>query len=135
MKVVVEEWAIKPTRAHPTDAGLDLYSPVDLWLHPGEHKTIDTGVHVEIPAGYVGMITSKSGLMSQGITSRGTIDQGFTGRIRAVLYNSGQDGIKIRRGYKITQLVIVPCIMPELEFVDELEETDRGANGFGSTGL
>ena len=135
MKIQLEKDAIMPTRAHDTDAGLDLYSPVDLWLHPGEHKMIDTGVHVEIPKGYVGMITSKSGLMSQGITSRGTIDCGFTGSIKAVLYNHGAEGFKIRRGYKITQLVIIPCITPEIEVVDTLEDTDRGSGGFGSTGL
>lgn len=134
MKIKLDSGAYMPTRGHSTDAGLDLYSPIDMWLHPGEHKMIDTGVHVEIPEGYVGMITSKSGLMSQGITSRGTIDYGYTGSIKAVLFNSAQEGFKIRKGYKITQLVIVPCIMPQLEVVDELEETERGGNGFGSTG-
>lgn len=134
MKIKLEEYAIMPTRSHPTDAGMDLYSPINLWLHPGEHKTIDTGVHVQIPQGYVGLITSKSGLMLNGITSRGTIDCGYTGSIRAVLYNNGTEGYKIRRGHKITQMVIVPCIMPEIEVVYELEETDRGEGGFGSTG-
>ena len=134
MKIKLDPGAYMPTRGHMTDAGLDLYSPVDLWLHPGEHKMIDTGVHIEIPEGYVGMITSKSGLMSQGITSRGTIDRGYTGSIKAVLYNHGQEGFKIRKGYKITQLVIVPCITPKLEVVNELDETARGDGGFGSTG-
>ena len=134
MKIKLDPGAYMPTRGHMTDAGLDLYSPVDLWLHPGEHKMIDTGVHIEIPEGYVGMITSKSGLMSQGITSRGTIDRGYTGSIKAVLYNHGQEGFKIRKGYKITQLVIVPCITPKLEVVNELDETERGDGGFGSTG-
>lgn len=134
MKIKLDPGAYMPTRAHNTDAGLDLFSPVDLWLHPGEHRMIDTGVHVEIPDGYVGMITSKSGLMSQGITSRGTIDCGYTGSIKAVLFNSGSDGFKIRKGYKITQLVIVPCIKPELEIVDHLDDTERGESGFGSTG-
>ena len=134
MNITLDPGAIMPTRSHSTDAGLDLYSPIDLWLHPGEHKMIDTGIHVQIPDGYVGLITSKSGLMSQGITSRGTIDCGFTGSIKAVLYNSGAEGVKIRRGYKITQLVIVPCITPELEVVEALEETERGNGGFGSTG-
>ena len=134
MKILLDPDAYMPTRAHKTDAGLDLYSTVDMWLHPGEHKMIDTGVHVEIPDGYVGLITSKSGLMSQGITSRGTIDSSYRGSIKAVLFNSGAEGVKIRRGYKITQLVIVPCITPELEVVEALEETERGAGGFGSTG-
>lgn len=134
MKVKIDEGAIKPTRGHEDDAGLDLYSPVDMWLYAGHHEVIDTGVHVQIPAGYVGLITSKSGLMAKGITSRGTIDSGYTGSIRAVLYNHGDESYMIRRGDKITQLVILPIVIPELEFVEALEETQRGDAGFGSTG-
>lgn len=134
MRIKLEDYAILPTRGHPNDAGLDLYSPIDMWLHPGEHKMIDTGVHVEIPDGHVGLITSKSGLMSQGITSRGTIDSTYRGSIKAVMYNHGPEGFKIRKGYKITQLVILPIVVPTIEVVNELSETDRGENGFGSTG-
>ena len=134
MKIKLDPNSYMPLRAHPTDAGLDLRSPVSVWLHPGEHKAIDTGVHVSIPEGYVGLITSKSGLMAKGITSRGTIDSGYVGSIRAVLYNHGTEGYQIKEGDKITQLVIIPCITPELELVDDLEETDRGESGFGSTG-
>jgi dUTP pyrophosphatase len=72
--------------------------------------------------------------MSKGITSRGTIDSGFTGDIRAVLFNHSWWFKRIRKGQKITQLVIMPIITPPLELVDNLEETDRGDNGFGSTG-
>ena len=135
MRIQLEDGAYMPERAHPDDAGLDLRSPAEMWLHPGEHVAIDTGVHVMIPAGYVGLITSKSGLMSRGITSRGTIDSGYTGSIRAVLYNHGTEGLLIRRGDKITQLVIVPCLTPELDVVEALPETERGAGGFGSTGI
>lgn len=134
MRIKLENYAMLPTRGHPSDAGLDLYSPVDVWLHPGEHTMIDTGVHVEIPDGYVGLITSKSGLMAHGITSRGTIDSTYRGTIKAILYNHGREGCIIRKGYKITQLVILPIVIPEIEVVDELSETDRGENGFGSTG-
>lgn len=134
MKVVLDDGAYLPTRAHPSDAGLDLLSPVTCWLHPGHHIMIDTGVHVEIPDGHVGLITSKSGLMSKGITSRGTIDSSFRGSIKAVLYNHGSEGYLIHEGDKITQLVIMPIIIPELELVDELSETDRNEAGFGSTG-
>lgn len=134
MKVKLDDFAIMPTRAHADDAGLDLYSPKSLWLHPGQHEVIDTGVHVEIPAGYVGLITSKSGLMAKGITSRGTIDTGFVGSIKAVLYNHGSEGYQIKAGDKITQLVVLPIITPELEIVDTLDDTDRGEQGFGSTG-
>lgn len=134
LKIKLDEFAYIPTRAHADDAGLDLYSPVDRWVYSGSIAKIDTGVHVSIPKGYVGLITSKSGLMAKGITSRGTIDSGYTGPITAVLYNDGPESFRICKGAKITQLVIVPCITPEIEIVDELEETERGSKGFGSTG-
>ena len=94
----------------------------------------DTGVHVEIPKGYVGLITSKSGLMAKGITSRGTIDSGYTGSIRAVLFNHGERGYLVQKGDKITQMVVLPVLIEDVELTDTLEETERGAGGFGSTG-
>lgn len=135
LKVVLEPGAIMPTRAHPTDAGLDLYSPVRQVIRANDWESIDTLVRVAIPKDHVGMITSKSGLMAnEGITSRGTIDCGYTGTIKAVLFNhSGKDYI-VEKGQKITQLVILPIVTPKLELVDSLEETDRGVGGFGSTG-
>lgn len=135
MKIMLDDFAIMPTRAHSKDAGLDLYSPIDTWVYANSMVTIDTGVHVEIPPGHVGLITSKSRLMALGITTRGTIDCGYTGSIRAVIYNDGPASYEIRRGHKITQLVIVPCLTPDIEIVDELEETERGEGGFGSTGM
>lgn len=135
MKIKLDPGAITPTRAHETDAGLDLYSPVWKIIRANDWEVIDTGVHVEIPYGYVGMITSKSGLMAnEGITSRGTIDCGYTGSIKAVLFNHSQAGYIVEKGQKITQLVIMPIITPDLELVDRLEETDRGCSGFGSSG-
>lgn len=135
MKIKLSPGAIIPSRAHPTDGGLDLYSPVRKVIRSNDWESIDTGVHVEIPDGYVGMITSKSGLMAkEGITSRGTIDCGYTGSIKAVLFNHSKKDYIVEKGQKITQLVIMPIITPELELVDSLEETDRGENGFGSTG-
>ncbi len=135
LKVKLDPGAIMPTRAHETDAGLDLYSPERIVIFAGSRESIDTGVHVAIPEGYVGLITSKSGLMAKGITSRGTIDCGYTGSIQAVLYNTGYERVVIEKGQKITQLVIVPIITPELELVDELEATERGNGGFGSSGM
>lgn len=124
-----------PTRAHPTDAGLDLYSPVRVVVRANDWESIDTGVHVEIPEGYVGLITSKSGLMAkEGITSRGTIDCGYTGSIRAVLFNHRKKDYIVEKGQKITQLVLVPIITPVLEVVDSLDDTERGDGGFGSSG-
>ena len=134
MKVVVDEGSI-PTRAHPTDAGLDLYATKSGWILPKCRKVFGTGFHCAIPKDYVGMLTSKSGLMMKGITSRGTIDCGYTGEVKAVLFNHSWKFVHIKKGQKISQMVVMPIITPWLEFVDSLEDTDRGAGGFGSTGL
>ena len=124
-----------PTRAYPTDAGLDICASEDAVILPDTVKTVETGVHVEIPSGHVGLLTSKSGLMSKkGVTSRGTIDSGYTGAIRVTLINHGDRTLKIKAGDKISQLVILPIIAPELEVVDSLGKTARGSKGFGSTG-
>ena len=134
MKIKLDPGAYIPERAHIADAGLDLRSMETRYVSPGEFESFDTGVHVEIPKGYVGLITSKSGLMAKGITSRGTIDSGYTGSIKAILFNHGEEGYLVRKGDKITQLVVLPCIIEDVELVSHLEETERGANGFGSTG-
>lgn len=134
MRIQLDTGAKMPTRGHATDAGLDLYSMEDKYVSPGEYEVFETGVHVEIPSGYVGLVTSKSGLMAKGITSRGTIDSGYTGSIKAILFNHGGRGHLVRKGDKITQLVLLPIITPELEVVEHLEETERANGGFGSTG-
>ena len=135
MKVMLDPGAFMPTRAHELDAGLDLYSPVDAVVYCDDSSTIDTGVHVEIPAGYVGMIKSKSGLnVKHGIQSEGVIDSGYTGSICVKLYNHGNCAVRIDKGQKISQLVILPIITPELELADSMKATDRGNGGFGSTG-
>ena len=145
MKIKLSGNAILPTRAHEWDGGLDLYTPEDVtvvrsrWT-PTEgitigSATIDTGVHVEIPKGYVGFIKSKSGLMvKHGLTADGTIDSGYVGSIRVKLFNHTSTSYEFKAGEKIAQLVILPILTPELELVDELEDTDRGSNGFGSSG-
>lgn len=135
LKVVLDKGAYMPTRAHSTDAGLDLYSMVDDVVHAGACRSFSTGVHIEIPAGYVGMVKSKSGLnIKFGVTSDGVIDSGYTGAVVVNLHNNGRNSVVINRGQKISQLVILPIITPDLELVDSLEETERGSNGFGSTG-
>lgn len=124
-----------PTRAHEIDAGLDLYATRNDYILPRGSCVFDTGVHVEIPVGYVGMVKSKSGLnIKENITSEGVIDAGYTGSIVVKLYNHSNGIVQIEKGQKISQLVIMPIITPELELVDELEDTERGDNGFGSTG-
>lgn len=135
MKITLDEGAKMPTRAHEWDAGLDLYSMEDGYIRCNQSRTFDTGVHVAIPEGCVGLVKSKSGLMcNHGIITDGTIDAHYTGPIKVCLFNHGGSKYEVKAGDKIAQLVIVPCLLPELELVDSLEETDRGDNGFGSTG-
>ena len=135
MKIMLEPWAIMPTRAHETDAGLDLYAPEKQIVLARESAVFDTGVHIQLPENTVGMLKSKSGLnVKHGLTSEGVIDVGYTGSITVKLYNnSGMDYI-VERGDKISQLVILPIVVPSLEVVASLEETARGNGGFGSTG-
>ena len=135
MKVVLDPGAIMPTRAHKLDAGYDIYSREDAVIYQNGSGKFDTGVHIEIPAGYVGFLKSKSGLnVKSGIQSEGVIDAGYTGSICVKLYNHGPKAVEIKKGQKISQLVILPIITPELEQVDSLEDTERGSNGFGSSG-
>ena len=135
LRIVLDDGAFAPTRAHTYDAGLDIYAAEDRVLWPNSRDIVETGVHVEIPRGYVGFLTSKSGLMRDyGVTTRGTIDSGYTGTIKVIVFNGGTDPLYISKGQKLSQLVIVPIITPEIEVVDKLQDTDRGSHGFGSTG-
>lgn len=134
LKVKLDEGAKMPTRAHDTDAGLDLYAMEDAVIPMFGSVKLDTGCHVAIPKNHVGLITSKSGLMSEGITSRGTIDSDYRGSIKAVLFNHNNRPYRIEKGQKITQLVILPIITPKPVQVENLELTARGYGGFGSTG-
>lgn len=134
LKVVLDPGA-KITRAHKTDAGLDLYARETATISPFGSRVFDTGVHVAIPEGYVGDVKSKSGLMMrENITTDGTVDCGYTGSVRVKLFNHGGEMVQIVEGQKIAQLVIKKIITPEPEVVDSLEETERGTGGFGSTG-
>lgn len=135
LKVKLDPGAKMPTRAHDWDAGLDLYAMHNAIIKPYTRAVIDTGTHVAIPHGYAGLLTSKSGLMRKdGVTTRGTIDSDYTGSIQAIVFNHTHKAMKVKKGQKVTQLVIVPIITPEPELVDDLEVTDRGDSGFGSTG-
>lgn len=135
MKIMLDEKAKMPTRAFRSDAGLDLYSRENWYLGPGEQHAFDTGVHMVIDEGFCGLIVSKSGLnVKRGISSTGLIDAGYTGSIVVNLQNFSPNGYIIHEGDKISQIVILPIATPELELVDSLEETERGANGFGSSG-
>lgn len=142
INVKLDNGAYMPYRAHDLDAGYDIRTPIDFVIKPmselsGAGKAvIDTGVHIEIPQGYVGILKSKSGLsLKYDIqVGAGTIDCGFTGSIRVILYNHGKHLVKFKAGDKITQLVIVPIATPRLNLVQELSDSERGDGGFGSTG-
>ena len=148
MKIKLDEGAFAPIRCHETDAGLDIRSPLDVIVPPSRiiydaignfvrigSATIDTGVHIELPHGRVGLLKSKSGLnVKHGITSEGVIDEAYRGSIRAKLYNHTENEYLVKRGDKITQLLVMPCDYVECELADELGDTDRGENGFGSSG-
>lgn len=135
LKVKLDDGAKMPTKAHYTDAGFDLYSMEDKCVPAKSSAVFDTGVHIELPQNTVGMLKSKSGLnVNHGITSEGVIDVGYTGSIRVKLYNNGTEDYIVRKGDKISQLVILPIVPALLKQVDELEDTERGENGFGSSG-
>lgn len=133
--VTIDENAFVPKRAHESDAGFDLYSPIPELVPARGSAVIDTGVHIAIPKGYAGLICSKSGLnVNHGIISDGLIDSGYTGSIRVKLYNLSDTSYLVVAGDKISQIVFIPIVEPQLVEVDNLEETDRGDAGFGSTG-
>ena len=132
---MLDEGAYMPTRAHDADAGLDLYARESVIVPARESVKFDTGVHIELPPDTVGFIKSKSGLnVKYGIVSEGVIDEGYTGSVVVKLFNNSGRDYRVKSGDKISQLVILPILKPSLEVVDMLEHTERGDNGFGSTG-
>ena len=137
MKIILDVGAYLPTYAHDADAGMDLRTPVAFIVPAHGSYTVDTGVHIQIPVGQVGFIKSKSGLnVKGGLTTTGVVDSGFSGSIRVKLYNHSDEDYMFSRGDKITQLVLLYIAKPEngFEIVDHFEETERGDNGFGSSG-
>lgn len=125
-----------PTRANATDAGLDLYAVEGFPIDSFHRVAIRTGIAISIPKGCVGYIKPRSGLaVNHGIgVMAGVIDSSFTGEIKAVLINHGFRTFQVRPGDRIAQLVIQKVELWNPVVVDELDETERGENGFGSTG-
>ncbi|MFA5023210.1 MAG: dUTP diphosphatase [Candidatus Paceibacterota bacterium] len=125
-----------PNYAHHGDAGMDFFALEEIILKPGERTKIKTGVAMEIPFGYVGLLWDKSGLStSQGLkTLAGVVDAGYRGEVQIGMINLSAETYTIKKHDKVAQMLIQPIEMPELEESEELSDTSRGAGGFGSTG-
>lgn len=129
--------AIIPTRVHDLDAGFDIHALEKGDLAPGHIARIRTGIAIGVPAGQVGDIRPRSGMAASGITvanSPGTIDPGYNGELIVMLINHGKNHLLWEAGGRIAQLVITYTNTQPLVEVDELEDSERGTNGFGSTG-
>lgn len=135
MKIKVDMGGYVPSRAHNTDAGMDLRTPVAVTVPAHGSVVVDTKTHVELPQGCAGLIVSKSGLnVMHGITSTGLIDEGYTGTILVRLYNHSDEDYSFNEGDKVTQLVVIPVRYEPVEIVPEISGGERGDNGYGSTG-
>ena len=131
--------AVLPSYAHPSDAGMDVRSVEDLTLAPGKRALVHTGLVMLLPPQYEAQVRPRSGLaLKNGVTvlnSPGTIDSGYRGEVGVILINLGDVDFTVRKGDKVAQLVIAPVTQPDVVEVSEIDETDRGAGGFGSTGV
>ena len=127
-----------PERAHPGDAGLDLFAAADVDIPPGEARLVGTGLAIELPPGTEGQIRPRSGLaLRHAVTvlnAPGTVDAGYRGEIGILLVNHGREAFRVRQGTRVAQLVVTPVVEVEVVEADELSETSRAGDGFGSTG-
>ena len=128
--------AVLPQRGSALAAGLDVFSIEDVEIQPKQRALARTGLAVAIPPGFYGRVAPRSGLaVKQGLdVLAGVIDSDYRGEICIVLYNTGDDAIVLPAGSKICQLIVEQIITPEAAWVNDLDETVRGAAGFGSTG-
>lgn len=142
VKLKLDDPKAMPLRAHPTDAGADLFSSHDSFLlYPGDKKLVDTGVAIKIPVGWVGLVYNRSsqGKIDVAIPhSVGVIDADYRGNIKVILKNNGEDPYEINKyATRIAQLVITPIMLPKFEIcntdIEEWGDTIRGVGGFGST--
>ncbi len=131
--------AVLPAYAHPSDAGMDLRSVADLVIAPGKRALVPTGLVMLLPPGYEAQVRPRSGLaLKHGVTvlnTPGTIDSGYRGEVGVILANFGEVDFAVKKGDKIAQVVIAPVTQPEVVETDVVDATDRGAGGFGSTGI
>ena len=136
------EDAVSPSYAYETDSGFDLYSTEDVWIFAQSRKLIPTGLHIDIPDGYEIQVRSKSGLaLNKGLivlNSPATVDQGYTGEIQVIMFNTTNDKVKLEKGHKIAQAVLCPVVSGKWVNIIEknkINSKDRNDNGFGSTGV
>lgn len=135
-------YASQPKYAHFGDAGLDLraYFPDNsfAWIQPGQSTMLRTGIHMALPTGTVGLIFPRSGLGSHGLVLKnlvGVIDSGYRGEIKLPVWNTGDTKFLIRNGDRIAQMIIMPYYAGVFTYQEELPDTDRSSDGFGSTGI
>ncbi|CAB1241924.1 dUTP diphosphatase [Clostridium sp. MT-14] len=128
-----------PFYAHSGDAGLDLFSVQKILIRPMERKLVSTGIKIQLPANTEAQVRPRSGLaLKYGITllnSPGTVDEGYRGEIKVLMINLGEEPFLVEKGMKIAQMVVKPVEQVSVEEVDRLSDTDRGQEGFGSTGM
>ena len=131
-----------PEYAYQSDSGFDLRSSEDIWIHPNDRNLIPTGMRFDIPEGYEIQVRSKSGLaLNQGLmvlNSPGTVDSGYQGEIKVIMFNTTNQKVKIEKGQKVAQAVLCPVVSGkwvDLIRVNNINDKDRNSNGFGSTGL
>ncbi|MDR2538101.1 MAG: dUTP diphosphatase [Bifidobacteriaceae bacterium] len=129
----------QPQYAHTGDAGLDLRANAEMILKPFERKLCPTGIKIEIPAGYAGLVVPRSGnAIHRGLTvlnTPGVIDSGYRGEVQVILYNASSDTkITVKPGERIAQLLIQPVVFADIKIVEKLSSSERNADGFGSTG-
>ena len=139
---LIHEDAKFPSYAYPSDSGFDLYSTIDYKLSAFERALIPTGLKLSIPDEYEIQVRPKSGLaINQGLTvlnTPGTVDSGYNGEIKVIMFNTNNHEVIVTKGMKIAQAVLCPVVngtFVQLEQIDKIEDKDRGDNGFGSTGI
>ena len=135
----IDPSATLPSYAHPGDAGMDIRSMEELTIEPGARSLVHTGLVMILPQGYEAQVRPRSGLaLKNGVTvlnTPGTIDADYRGEVGVILANFGSEPFRVEKGSKIAQIVVAPCTRAEIEETVEVDATERGEGGFGSTGV
>lgn len=139
LEIKLDEGATPPKKKYKGDAGADICANETVTIMPNSVVAVKTGNYFLLPFGFEAQIRSRSGLALNNkvfvLNSPGTIDQGYTGEIKVILYNIGEEPFVVNKGDRIAQVVLAPIVEMPIEIVDSLEKTDRGDSGFGSTGI